>query len=212
LRGMNGRAATLLILVAAFVAAFFFAQRALPPAKTADTRFARAAESLSLPDLNGKIFTLRDGLPPETKFVVLFSQGNGCPIARQGAGKLEQLRKKFGPRGVFFVMINANPQDSIDEIKAEAARMGTTIPILRDEAQAAMNAFGFQRTAHALLIRTDGWALEYAGAVDDSQEYGGSRPGKIQPFLENALDEVLAGKDVSLKESPVKGCLIGKLS
>src|SRR5262245_62087023 len=53
---------------------------------------------------------------PETRALVLVVQGNGCPIVRQWIPELNRLAEAYGPRGVRFWMINANPQDSREDV------------------------------------------------------------------------------------------------
>jgi len=84
----------------------------------------------------------------DSKIVVLFFTGNGCPIARQCISKIRSLRSKFTKQGVIFWMVDSNLADDRQSIAQEAKEFGVgSIPILMDEKQALARALGIKRTA-----------------------------------------------------------------
>src|SRR5262249_2047454 len=50
--------------------------------------------------------------------------------------------------------------------------------------------------------------LRYRGRIDDQYRLGGNRAAATQHPLKDALDAILAGKEVTTKETPVDGCQI----
>lgn len=58
--------------------------------------------------------------------VVIMVQGNGCPVVRQALPALAELRGRFGPRGVEFLLLNA--QDDREAVAREAAEFGIHLP------------------------------------------------------------------------------------
>src|SRR5262249_58682672 len=50
--------------------------------------------------------------------------------------------------------------------------------------------------------------LRYRGRIDDQYRLSGVRPTPSRHDLKEALDAVLTGKEVKVKETPVDGCLI----
>ncbi|MGH7288200.1 MAG: redoxin domain-containing protein [Myxococcota bacterium] len=64
----------------------------------------------------------------DQKAVVLFVQGNGCPIARNTIPALTAVRQEFAPRGVVFLGLNANLQDDRESVAREAPRTRSTSP------------------------------------------------------------------------------------
>src|SRR5689334_16888808 len=72
---------------------------------------------------------------PKTRAIVLFVQGNGCPLVRKQVTELKRLRDAYSTNGVVFWMVNANRQDSREEIAKEAAEFEIDMPILLDETQ-----------------------------------------------------------------------------
>src|SRR5262245_51710743 len=47
---------------------------------------------------------------PRTRAIVLFVQGNGCPLVRKQVPQFKRLRDTYATNGVLFWMINANRQ------------------------------------------------------------------------------------------------------
>src|SRR6476660_8394467 len=56
---------------------------------------------------------------PSTKAIVLFVQGDGCPLVRKRVPQLKRLNEAYASKGVVFWMINPNVQDSRCEVDKE---------------------------------------------------------------------------------------------
>jgi len=138
---------------------------------------------------------------------VLFTQGIGCPIVRKNIVPLKEVRAKFASRGVDFWMINASPQDDLDEIATEAKDWGIDFPILKDEARLVASALELVRTAEALVIDTKTWSIVYRGPLDDRLDYETERPVR-ERHLEDALNGLLAGEPIGKPRVEPRGCLI----
>jgi peroxiredoxin len=143
----------------------------------------------------------------DKKAVVLVVQGNGCPIFQKSAPNIISLRDRFAPRGVAFLLINANPQDTPQAVAAEAAFYGLDIPVLIDDSQAVVKSLSIMRTAEALVIDPRTWKIVYRGAIDDGLHYGAQRP-VTRRYVMDALDAVLKGKNPPVKRTEAFGCLI----
>jgi hypothetical protein len=95
-------------------------------------------ENFALLDHEGKFHELDYYLRmPTTKGIVLFIQGNGCPLVQKRIPELNRLKATYEERGILFAMLNANLQDKRSEIAAEAKEFGIDMPILKDETQLA---------------------------------------------------------------------------
>ena len=113
---------------------------------------------------------------PATKAIVLFVQGNGCPLVRKRVPELKRLRDAYAGRGVLFWMINANAQDTRGEVAKEAAEFGIDLPILLDPTQLAAQALKITRTGEAIVIEPNSWRVRYRGAIDDRLSYETQKP------------------------------------
>ena len=167
---------------------------------------AEVVPDFSLLDHQGRMRTL--SRQTDAKAVALFVQGNGCPIVRQSVEKLKSLQSEFEPQGVVFAMLNANTQDPISEIRAEAEEYGVNIPILKDDTQWVARTLGLTRTAEILLIETGSWKLMFRGGIDDQLIYGGRKTEASREFFKDAVEQLLAGSEIKTPVAPFKGCKI----
>ncbi len=140
--------------------------------------------------------------------VVLVTQGNGCPVCRNMATDLRELEKAYRPKGVEFLMVNSNLQDSRESIKAEAKEFGFDLPILKDEHQLVGEQLGVTRTAEVFVIDPKTWKVVYHGPLDDRVTYERQKAKADQTWVADALDAMLAGKPVKVAAEPGIGCLI----
>ena len=152
----------------------------------------------------------RDGLKPllgERGTVVVFV-ANGCPTARAYEDRLNALADSVRARGVNLVAINSNnpalsPPDTGAEVEKRANERGFRYPYLKDSDGALAKSFGAVCTPHAFLLGRSGRVL-YEGRIDDSRL--GDRITSRD--LENAIGDLLAGRDVRVPRTEPFGCSI----
>ena len=163
--------------------------------------------NFALLDIRGHYYELhRSG----ARAVVLFFTGNGCPVARQNMYKLRSLREKFKEREVAIWVVDAIAEDNRKSIAKEARELGADriLPFLQDDSQGLARLLGVTRTGTAVLISGKEHRVVYSGAVDDQLAEGAAKPEPSHEYLNQALDEFLAGKAVSEASTPSRGCLI----
>jgi peroxiredoxin len=177
------------------------------PTRADDAGVGKAVGNFSLKDAAGKAWSL-DGLKDRKAVVVLFL-GTECPVNNAYLPRLAELHKQYEPKGVQFLGVNANAQDSAARVAEHAKKFEVPFPVLKDEGNAVADQLGAQRTPEAFLL--DGrHVVRYRGRIDDQHGIGFKRPAPTRRDLAEAMDEVLAGKDVSRPTAPVAGCLIGR--
>ena len=140
--------------------------------------------------------------------VVIMVQGNGCPIVRNLANDYRSVRDEFESKGIKFLMLNANLNDTRAEVAQEAAEYGIDIPIMKDESQLIAASMGITRTAEVLVIDPAGWEIVYRGPVNDRITYERQKNEAKEHYLKDALNAVLAGEAVATKARPTKGCIV----
>jgi peroxiredoxin len=144
----------------------------------------------------------------DQKAVVIFIQGNGCPIVRNGAPTLRAIRDDYNAAHVAFFMLNPQPQDNRHSIAQEATEYGYDMPILVDETQLVAESLGVDRTAEVYIIDPATRTILYQGPVDDRLGYETQKPEAKHHYLRDALDAVLAGKPVAKDIPEAPGCLV----
>ncbi len=166
-----------------------------------------AAISFSLKDVAGHEVALTDFR--DKKAVVLVFTGTECPVSNYYMLRLKELHGKYSPKGVQFLAVNSNPQDSAEDAADHAKREGIPFPVLKDANQMVAELLHAERTPEVVLLdarRT----ICYRGRIDDQFGVGFRRPKPNRRDLAEALDEVLAGKPVSVARTQVTGCLIAR--
>lgn len=168
----------------------------------------RKGPEFNLNDFRGKASTLDDF--KDAKLVVLAFLGTECPLVKLYGPRLASLAEEYRSRGVAFVGINANAQDSVTEIAAYARRSNITFPILKDLGNKVADALGAERTPEVFVLDGDR-VVRYQGRIDDQYGIGYQRDEPRRHDLKNALDELLAGKTVSTSRTEAVGCIIGRI-
>src|SRR6266849_2674811 len=172
------------------------------------------APDFSLPGVDGKIHRLAD-YAASPVLVVVFTC-NHCPIAQMYEERIQQLETDYSHRGVAIVAIQPNDpkairideldssdiSDSLDEMKIRVEYKHLYYPYLYDgETQSVTRAYGPQATPHVFVFDKDR-KLRYEGRFDNSYRV---ELVKSQD-AHNAIDAVLAGKEVAVKHTGVFGC------
>lgn len=125
-----------------------------------------------------------------TQGVVLVFVSCKCPYVAQARQPLAELFERHGTK-VTFVGINANQNETLDDVKADAAR-SFPFPVLRDEGSKVADLYSAERTPEVFLIDAKG-VIRYHGGVAD---------------LGPALTEFTNGHTPTKAESKAFGCTI----
>ncbi|MFT5210646.1 MAG: peroxiredoxin [Flavobacterium sp.] len=178
---------------------------------TTFTSFSTAIEPASIGDFalldhHGKSHQL--SWYGDQKAVVIFIQGNGCPIVRNGAPTLKKIRDEFEDQGVTFFMLNPQNQDNRDSISKEAKDFGYDFPILVDEGQLVAESLGVDRTAESFVIDPKTMKVIYRGPIDDRLGYESQKQVAKNHYLKDALTAVISGQSLAQNSPESPGCLI----
>lgn len=175
------------------------------------TRLGQQVDDFSLKSQFGKEYSLHDFADRDA--IVVAFVGTECPLAKLYGPRLAELSAKLGKR-VAFVGIDSNQQDSIQEIAAFAQRHNIEFPILKDPGNSVADRFAAARTPEVFVLDKSR-KIRYAGRIDDQYGFadglGYQRPSATRNDLLEAVNEVLAGKPVSVPTTDALGCLIGRV-
>jgi len=165
------------------------------------------APDFELPGVDGARHKL--GEWKDRPYLVVAFWCNHCPYVQAWEGRMIDLARRYGPKGVGFVLINANdarqyPDDRFERMVDRAASTGYPFPYLHDESQSVARAYGALVTPHPMLFGPDR-RLMFQGRIDDNHE----RPDAVRhSFLDDALTAVLSGQPIERPELPVLGCSV----
>lgn len=169
----------------------------------------RPIADFTLADTRGKSYSLSEF--KEAPVVVVAFLGTECPLANVYAPKLERMAKQWSDKGVRFVAVMSNHQDSLAEIGEYAKKHGLSFPVLKDPGAKVADLFGAERTPEMFVLDKER-RVRYAGRVDDQYGVGYQRPTNPRPDLELAIEQVLAGEPVEEPLVKTQGCLIGRVN
>ncbi len=186
-------------------------------ATDAGNPIGKKIDDFSLPDFRGKIHHLGDYA--DSKAVVVAFIGIECPLAKLYVGRLQEMAKALGDESVTVLAIDSNRQDSITELAGFAARHKLTFPLLKDPNNKVADLFDAKRTPEVFLLDSNR-VVQYYGRIDDQYGQHLAENGKRISYqhtaprrkdLAIAIEETLAGKQVSQPLTEVVGCLIGRV-
>ncbi|HEY2722357.1 MAG TPA: redoxin family protein [Chitinophagaceae bacterium] len=173
------------------------------------------APDFSLKGVDGKTYSLASF--SKYKILVIIFTCNHCPTAQAYEDRIIQLTNDYRPKNVAIVAINPNDPsalrldeldfsdmgDTYNEMKIRAAEKKFNFPYLYDGAsQVTARAYGPVATPHVFIFDKDR-TLRYQGRIDDVES------PKKKPNVSdarNAIDELLQGKEVTVKTTKVFGC------
>lgn len=171
------------------------------------SQIGRAAVDFTLPNLYGKEISLADYA--DKKVLVVTFLGVECPLAKLYGKRLQQLSETYAERGVAFVAIDSNQQDSLTELAAFGKRLGITFQLLKDNRAEVATLFGATRTPEVFVLDAER-QIQYHGRIDDQYGIGYVRDAPEQTFACDAIDAILDGKPVAIPATDAVGCVIGR--
>ena len=168
------------------------------------------ATDFKLPNIDGKMVSMSDY--SEAKgFIVIFTC-NTCPYSVAYEDRIIALDKKYKEVGYPVIAINPNdPEvqkgDSFELMQQRAAEKGFTFPYLLDDGQHIYPQYGATRTPHVFLLNKEeaGLVVKYIGAIDDNSR---NADAVKEAYVANAVEALLAGKEIATTTSKAIGCSI----
>ena len=140
---------------------------------------------------------------------VLVFTTTDCPISNRYAPEIQRLAAKFAGKAK-FVLVYPVRTDSPEIIREHTRKFAYSIETLRDTDQKLLKQTGVSVTPEVAVM--NGTRVLYRGRIDDRYvEFGKDRLTPTRHDLEDALDAVIAGKNVTQRETRAVGCIISDL-
>jgi peroxiredoxin len=206
------RLALLLVLLAACKGSGTTSGTAPSASSAASPVVANAAPDFELTDLDGMKHKLS---AHRGKRVVLEWFNPGCPFVKHShtKGSLKDFAKKMTDKGVVWLAVNSaapgKQGHGVEPNKTAKEQFKMDHPILLDPEGTVGKAFGATNTPHMFVIDEKG-ALVYKGAIDNSPDGEGESPtdGVLINYVEQALEDLNAGRPVKTRETKAYGCSV----
>ncbi|QDV16320.1 Thiol-disulfide oxidoreductase ResA [Gimesia panareensis] len=167
-----------------------------------------ASLTFRLPTAGGKVVEL--AADPAEKATVVCFLGAECPLARLYGPKLNEMQAAYDSRGVRFIGVNSNQQDSLEDVKEYVKRYEISFPMAKDYNNEVADQFEAVRTPEVFVLDQQ-LTVRYRGRIDNQYLPGISRAETTTHDLKNALDQLLAGKPIEVTETKPNGCFIGRV-
>ncbi len=164
------------------------------------------APDFNLPATDGKLYSL-DSFNNKRFLIIIFSC-NHCPYVQAYEDRIIEIQNDFN-QTLSVAAISSNetdnyPEDSFDKMKERSELKKFNFPYLWDESQDVAKAYGATHTPEIFLFDEER-KLAFHGKIDDNWQDPKSVKSK---YLRNALEELIAGKKVSVPETFTIGCTI----
>jgi peroxiredoxin len=167
-------------------------------------KLGKKIDDFALTDADAKPVSLY-GLKDKKAVVVVFTSFE-CPVAKGYAPALAEMHKTYSEKGVAFLAVDASDDGDDAWVAKQAAEFKIPFPVLKDDRRAAADALRAVATPEAFVLDHN-FVLRYRGRIDDGYAARLKKNDRVTRHdLREALDEVLAGKDVSTPATKAVGC------
>ena len=165
------------------------------------------AANVKMKNVDGKEVSITDVAGPKGT-LVMFSC-NHCPFVKAWETRIAETGNTYMKKDIGVIVINSNDPnvqapDGYAEMQKRAKERGFQFPYVVDATSDVARAFGASRTPEAFVFDAGG-KLVYHGAIDDNHK---DAANVDKHYLRDALDALVAGKDIAVKETKAVGCSI----
>jgi len=126
-----------------------------------------------------------------------------CPVSNEYVDRMIGLYGEFSRRGVGFVFVNSNVNETDGDVREHAAAAGFPFPVYRDLDNKLADRLRASVTPEVFLLDRSG-SVRYQGAMDDARN-----PARVKvSYLKEGIEAVLSGGPVPRPSGKATGCTI----
>jgi peroxiredoxin len=163
-------------------------------------------DNFSLADAQGKPVALHDF--KDRKAVIVAFLSFECPVSNSYAPLLAEMAKKYESKGIAFLAINSSDDIDAAGIAKHAAEFRLPFTVLKDREFLAADALK-ATTAPEVFVLDHNFVLRYRGRIDNAYSARLKKNAQTTEHdLRQALDDLVAGKDVKTPATKAIGCPI----
>ena len=168
-----------------------------------------AATDLRLPDLDGR--QIEPLQAKDAKAIVFIFIRTDCPLSNRYAPEVRRLDNKFAKSGVRFWLVYPDSDESGEIIRNHIKEYEYRLKALRDPEHKLVKMTGAQVTPEAAVFLPGG-RMVYRGRIDDRYvAFGRARAAPTTRDLEQVLEAILEGRQITNKTTAAIGCFIPDL-
>ena len=183
----------LLLTFLVLIAAYFFTKE---PGDKVD--------NFTIQNFDGKTYSL--DMNKDAKATVLIFVSTQCPNVKIYDGRINQIANEYQSQGFVVWGINSNSTEPVEDVKQHSVDVNYNFPVLKDMNNTVADMLGATKTPEVFVIDKNRVVL-YHGRIDDNREI----ESVTSNDLKNALNDILANKDIAVKSTKSFGCTIKRV-
>ena len=162
---------------------------------------------VKMKDINGSQVTMKEA-QKKNGLLVMFSC-NTCPVVIKNQQRTKAIGKYALQNDIGVILLNSNEaqrndEDSFEAMQTYAKKQDYEWYYVVDKDNIVADEFDATRTPECFLFNKE-LKLVYHGAIDDNPN---DEESVSRHHLKEAINELLDGKEISVKESRSIGCSI----
>ena len=162
---------------------------------------------VKMKEIGGGDVSFKDAMK-KNGLLVMFSC-NTCPVVKKYQARVNELCKYALDNEIGVILLNPNEAyrnngDSYEDSKDYGKKNSFSWYYVMDDNSVMADAFGANRTPECFLFDANA-KLAYHGAIDDNS---GNPEEVTRKHAIVAIDELVAGKEITKKETKSVGCTI----
>jgi peroxiredoxin len=157
----------------------------------------------TIKNYDGKTYSL-NGVK-DAKGVIIVFWSTECPNVQGYNDRINDYVSDFQKKGFVFWAINSNNTESASDVEAHALQNNYVFPVLKDENSLVADLFEATKTPEVFVLNSDN-VIVYHGRIDDNKN-----KSEVTSYdLQNAVNDIYNGKEVTVKSTRHFGCSIKK--
>jgi peroxiredoxin len=168
---------------------------------------AQVVQNFSLLNaIDGKTVSLQD-FSSSSGVIIIFSSHN-CPYDGYYRNRIKELAESYNAKTP-LLLINSNPEESIDQMRSYAEQRKLSVPYLADKDQKVLASLNPRKSPECFLLKNSGgkFTIIYRGAIDDNAQ---TAAAVTHTYLKDAINKLLAGDKIEVSDVRPVGCSIRK--
>ncbi|APR83018.1 Hypothetical protein A7982_08367 [Minicystis rosea] len=145
-----------------------------------------------------------DALVHPGRFTVVTFFSASCPCQRAHDDRLRALFDRYHARGVDFVAVDAEADAAPSRDTSEARARSYPFPLVSDPEGRLADALGAEYATYTVLLDDKGH-VRFRGGIDSDKSH---LTDDAKPWLRDAIERVLAGRDPDPAEAKTLGCAL----
>ncbi len=192
-----------ILFVALLAVVTFFASTNISSAEEGTFPIGSKLDNVTMPDPMGKDYSLNDLKGKNGSLIVFLSVQ--CPVVKQYDDRINEIANAYKEKGINFIGVYSNRTEPVDAVREHIKNL-YKFPVWIDKNNVFADKLGATRTPEVYYFNNNN-ILDYHGAIDNDR----SGTNITKPFLKNAFNEKLAGKEITEKETRAFGCTIKRI-